>query len=327
MNLNRSVYSRTIIGIVLAGLLSGCGSSHKKGSSEAEGNTTRISVSGAFALYPLVTQWGEEFTKLHPNVKFDIQAGGAGKGMTDVLSGATDIGMFSRVISKAEKEKGVWWVAVTKDAVLPTISTDNPYRKQLHEQGITQQELSSVFLGNEETKWGDIVDIGGAGKKVTVYTRSDASGAAETFASYLGAHQEDIDGVGVMGDPGLADAVRQAPLSMGYNNTIYVYDVDTGHKHAGIDVIPLDLNANGKVDEDESFYDNFDNVLKAIATGKYPSPPARELYLISNGEPQKKAVKDFIDWVLTKGQKFVRPNGYVPLDKDYLKQQDEKLKQ
>ncbi len=31
-----------------------------------------ITLSGAFALYPMAVRWGEEFKKLHPNVKIDI---------------------------------------------------------------------------------------------------------------------------------------------------------------------------------------------------------------------------------------------------------------
>lgn len=317
--------SSIILSIMFTIIISGCSSSDKK-NQQTEGETVRVAISGAFALYPLVTVWAEEFNKTHPNIQFDIQAGGAGKGMADVLAGATDIGMFSRTIAQAEKDRGVWWVAVTKDAVLPTISAKNPFRSELHKQGVTQPELSSIWLSENEPSWNEIVDLGSAGNKpITVFTRSDASGAAETFATYLGVHQEDLNGVGVMGDPGLADAVRKDPLSVGYNNTIYVYDVESGQKNEGIDVIPLDLNENGVIDEDEDFYDNFDSILKAVGSGKYPSPPARELYLISNGEPEKQAAVTFIEWVLTDGQEFVRPSGYVPLDETYIQDQLTKL--
>lgn len=317
--------SSIILSIMFTIIISGCSSSDKK-NQQTEGETVRVAISGAFALYPLVTVWAEEFNKTHPNIQFDIQAGGAGKGMADVLAGATDIGMFSRTIAQAEKDRGVWWVAVTKDAVLPTISAKNPFRSELHKLGVTQPELSSIWLSENEPSWNEIVDLGSAGNKpITVFTRSDASGAAETFATYLGVHQEDLNGVGVMGDPGLADAVRKDPLSVGYNNTIYVYDVESGQKNEGIDVIPLDLNENGVIDEDEDFYDNFDSILKAVGSGKYPSPPARELYLISNGEPEKQAAVTFIEWVLTDGQEFVRPSGYVPLDETYIQDQLTKL--
>src|ERR1700749_3233090 len=59
-----------------------------------------ISISGAFALYPLTVKWAEEFKKTHPGIKIDISAGGAGKGITDVLSNVTDIGLVSRDLTK-----------------------------------------------------------------------------------------------------------------------------------------------------------------------------------------------------------------------------------
>src|SRR5690554_3928505 len=89
-------------------LFSGCGDSNSEretssgDSSEIKGN---ISLSGAFALYPLANIWAEEFRKIHPDAKFNISAGGAGKGMTDALSGAVDLGMFSREIKDEEKKK------------------------------------------------------------------------------------------------------------------------------------------------------------------------------------------------------------------------------
>ena len=59
-------------------------------------------MSGAFALYPLANKWAEEFTKIHPDVRFNISAGGAGKGMADALAAAVDLGMLSREIKKEE---------------------------------------------------------------------------------------------------------------------------------------------------------------------------------------------------------------------------------
>ena len=55
-----------------------------------------IRVSGAWALYPMMVRWGEEFRKIHPKVRVDISAGGAGKGIADALAGLVDIGMVSR---------------------------------------------------------------------------------------------------------------------------------------------------------------------------------------------------------------------------------------
>ena len=50
-----------------------------------EKSTGQISISGAFALYPMVIRWADEYKKINPGVRFDISAGGAGKGISDAL--------------------------------------------------------------------------------------------------------------------------------------------------------------------------------------------------------------------------------------------------
>ncbi|MBN2165553.1 MAG: PstS family phosphate ABC transporter substrate-binding protein [Marinilabiliaceae bacterium] len=272
-----------------------------------------ISISGAFALYPLVVKWGEEYKKEHPEIRFNISGGGAGKGMADALSGTVDLGMFSRSIAREEIDKGVWWVGLTIDAVIPTISDKNPYLLKIKEKGLTQDEFANIFIHETITYWDNLFNTNSK-TKINIYTRSDACGAAGTWAKYLGGAQEDLKGIGVYGDPGLAEAASKDHTSIAYNNTIYVYDVVTGKKRPGIEVIPIDINKNGTIDAEENFYDSFETVLKAIADGIYPSPPARELYFVANEKPQKKATIDFIHWTLTKGQKYVKEAGYVPID-------------
>ena len=283
-----------------------------------------ISISGAFALYPLTVKWAEEFQKIHPAVRIDVSAGGAGKGLTDALSGMVDLGMVSRAITPAEEERGVWWVAVTKDAVLPTISASNPVLTVLKEKGLTRQDFLEIYIDNSMTIWGKATDTPN-NDKINVYTRSDACGAAQTWAAYLGGSQESLKGVGVFGDPGLADAVKNDPQGIGFNNTIYIYNQTTKAKYEGLEVIPIDINENGLVDAEENFYDSMDQVIDAIATGKYPSPPARELNLVAKGQPSSPLVVKFLNWILTEGQKFVLEAGYVPLEKNRILTELEKL--
>ncbi len=283
-----------------------------------------ISISGAFALYPLVVKWSEEYQKENPVIRFNISAGGAGKGMADALSGTVDLGMFSREVSGEEKNKGAWWISVAKDAVIPTINAKNQVLDILKRRGLTQDEFKKIYLTGETGNWKQVPGID-TDLAINVFTRSDACGAADTWAAYLGGKQEDLKGIGVFGDPGLADAVVKDQKGVGFNNTIYLYDIKTGNKNPGIEVIPIDVNGNGVLDPDEAFYDKFEQVLTAIAEGKYPSPPARELYLVSKGKPQKQAVLDFLKWIITKGQAFVPESGYVPLPKPSLDSEVEKL--
>jgi len=114
--------------------------------------------------------------------------------------------------------------------------------------------------------------------------------------------------------------------SVGFNNVAYAYDITTGKKRPGVDVIPIDVNNNRKIDPQENFYDNADSVLKAIADGRYPSPPARDLYFLTKGKPTDSTVIDFLKWVLTDGQQYVKAAGYVPLPPEKIQAQLDKLK-
>ena len=108
-----------------------------------------ITMSGAFALYPMVMKWSEEFRKLYPQVRFDISAGGAGKGIADALADMVDIGMVSREIHPAEIEKGAWFIPVTKDAVVPVINLDNPLFKEIVKKGIKKADLPRIWLNED----------------------------------------------------------------------------------------------------------------------------------------------------------------------------------
>ena len=87
------------VGLLFTLIFSACGQAAAPQTGGAlKGN---ISISGAFAIYPLMTRWAEEFQRINPGVRFDISSGGAGKGMEDVLAGNVDIGMISREITPA----------------------------------------------------------------------------------------------------------------------------------------------------------------------------------------------------------------------------------
>lgn len=315
---------RIVWGLCLAGVFvsSGCGK-RTDASSEGKLNGT-ISISGAWALYPMVVRWAEEFRKIHPGVRIDISAGGAGKGMADCLSGAADLGMLSREIHASELEKGAWPVAVVKDAVVAVVNRNHPAAGTLLSRGLAWQECIDLWISGRLKTWGQLSGLS-LNEPVHVYTRSDACGAAETWAKYLGKNQEDLQGIGVFGDPGLAEAVRKDSLGIGYNNVNYAYDAATKKPMDGLMIVPLDLNENGRIDPDESFYGDRDEITRAIGEGRYPSPPARLLYLVSKGRPARPEVLAFLEWILQDGQAFADEAGYVPLSKEAAVKELEKL--
>jgi phosphate transport system substrate-binding protein len=318
--MNKKVFSILAVVIVLSLVLAACG-----GGAAQQQTQKKISVSGAFALYPLMVQWAEKYQAANPNVLIDVSAGGAGKGMSDALAGAVDIGMVSREIAQEETDQGAYGIAVTKDAVFGTVSASNPYLADILKQGMSQKILSGIFLTGEITTWGQALGKPEITDEIHVFTRSDACGAGEMWVKYMGGKkQEELKGIGVNADPGVLEAVIKDPLGIGYNNLNYAFDLKSGKPVNGAGVVPLDINDNGTVDPDEVL-DTQAQAVEAISTGRYPSPPARPLYLVTKGKPTG-AVADLLSWILNDGQKYVAEAGYIALTPDQLAASKDKLK-
>lgn len=310
-----------IVGLAVLFLFNCSTHSPKEGKDIMKG---KITISGAFALYPLSVKWSEEFKKIYPDVKIDISAGGAGKGMTDVLNNLVDIGMVSREVYPEEIIKGAYSFSVAKDAVVAVVNESNPAINDILLKGLKQDAARNIWITGLYKNWSQAFPTD-CEKAIHVYTRSDACGASEVWAKYLDKKQEDLLGSGVYGDPGLALAVKNDPLGIGYNNIGYAFDQTTRKQTAGIKVVPLDLNNNGKIEDNEDFYNSIDDIVNAIAAGKYPSPPARELYFITKEKPQGPIVKEFIRWVLSEGQKYVKESGYIGISEEKLIAERKKL--
>lgn len=304
-----------------------CKSKGPDAASGSESLKGEVNISGAFALYPMCLLWAEEFQNEHPDVVINISGGGAGKGMTDALNDMVDFGMISREIKDAEVERGAWFIAVARDAVVPTINPKNPLYSEVQKRGLTRDQLYKIFVSGEITRWNQVYpDYQGApDEAISVYTRSDACGAAETFAEYLGKRQDDLKGIGVNGDPGMASTVQKDVYGIGYNNLGFAYDLKSRKPIEGLGILPLDIDSSGKLEPSEMFYSDLDSLSGAIRQNVYPAPPSRNLYLASKGVPKNPAAKAFAEYILTKGQDHVQVGGYVALSQEIRSAQLEKM--
>ena len=266
----------------------------------AEELSGTITLSGAWAIYPTAVAWAEEFQKLHPKVRIDVSAGGAGKGAADAIAGLVDIGMVSRDPDPSEIKRGILPVYILHDAVYPIVSDKNPALGELLKKGINKKTWEGIYISGIITSWDQAVKSQTA-KPIHIYTRSDSCGAAASWAAYLGKKQEDLKGVGVYGDPGLLEAAKRDPVGIGYSNFSYVFTRE-GTVVSGAKLVPIDSNNNGIADPDE-IYTTRESAIKAIRSGRYPA--TRKNYFFVKGKPQG-LVKEFLEFALSEeGAKIV----------------------
>ncbi|MCL2413181.1 MAG: substrate-binding domain-containing protein, partial [Bacteroidales bacterium] len=312
VNFRNSIVFSLLIAVMI--FFSGCG---------RRANT--ITISGAFALYPLMVMWAEEFRAENPHIQIDISAGGSGKGMTDVLANLSDIAMMSRSIHAPEIERGAIVFPVAQDAVVAIINTNNPLLKDILARGITQEIGEQIWIRQTIRTWGDFLEINHP-LPMNVYTRADACGAAQVWASWFGKAQEDLGGISIFGDPGIVQAVQNDPNGIAFANLAFVYDFVTGLLNSNIAVIPIDSDGNGMICDAENFYGTREQIVDAINAGLMPSPPARNLYLVTNGIPTNPNILKFLKYIHTDGQRLNVPVGFVEISEKTAQETLELLK-
>jgi phosphate transport system substrate-binding protein len=211
--------------------------------------------------------------------------------------------------------------------LLPVANAKNPSNRELLKKGLTATDVKEIFFEKDDF----LEEASKKGKKkgkstfvATVYTREEKACAPTAFANHYGFSQENINGTGVSGDDKyLIHAVRKDSSGITYNNAGYIYDLTTREPINGIAVIPYDLNENGKIDENEHFYNNLDDLVNNLESVENQVVPIEHINIsypkiISQ---ENNNLKLFLDYILTEGQKFNHEFGFLNLETEHLAKQ------
>ena len=323
--------NKTIILFLCLAILSGCKSRKSEqnqisvpaeSKSELRGNFT---ISGAYALYPLVRKWSDDFMKINPGVKIVVTSGGTGLGIDDLLAKKNQLAMISRPLTDEEQSDGIWVVPVAKEGVAPIVNQRNPFLKRILERGVNPEKLIRLFTGSKPMTWGELLDTT-LQEKVVVYTRADESGAAVIWANFLWKESTDLKGIKVVGDDEMIKSIQGNHLAIGYCNFAYAFDTINGERIKDIQVMPIDLDFDRSIDKKEVPFINIKKAHRALWLGFYPKNLTRELTFGSIGKPADRAILEFLNYALTTGQASVASSGFCELNDVYLKNSLDDLK-
>jgi len=297
---------------------------------------TKINGAGATFPYPMYSKWFSEYHNQHPDIEFNYQSIGSGGGIRQVLAGTVDFGASDGPMTDAQLAD-----AKTKIVHIPTVlgsvvpAYNIPGVKG--EIKFTPATLSGIFLGRI-TSWNDAAlakDNPGMnlpGVPIVVVHRSDSSGTTYVFTDYLSKVSPDWLsgpgkgtavkwplGLGAKGNEGVSGMVRQMEGAIGYIELIY----------AEQNKIPFGVvkNAAGQFVKA-----SLDSTTAAAATAKMPNDyrvsitnaPGKDAYPISSftwllipahgsDANKHKIIVDFLNWMVTDGQKMTSQLTYAPL--------------
>ncbi len=286
---------------------------------------------GSDTLNNLMTLWGEELSKVHPNLNFEIEGKGSSTAPYALTNDVTEIGPMSRPMKERElrmfKDKHGYEpipMRVAIDVLAIYVHKDNPIVKR----GLTMAEADAIFSSTRKRGhpkdiafWDELGMTGEwKAKPINMYGRNSASGTYGFF-KVRALNKGDFKHH-VREQPGSSSVVAQVArdrYGIGYSGI--------GYMTADVKVVPI-IAERGRPDNKKTA-----SASAAIAEGSSSKPPyytlhpldgyplSRWLFVYVNFHAKKKllspAVREFYRFVYSReGQSQVVRDGYIPLNAD-----------
>ena len=274
-------------------------------------NNVRTIKSPRFAR-PLIEKWIEEYSKTEPGVTFQIAKGSVNQ--EDI-----DLNIVSDNNASANGLNQIVYFGET--AVLPITARSSEAARLLEGKRLNAKKLKQLFFLNED--FDEDVKKNKAFETIVVYSGSNATSVASSFAHNFGEESSSFRGKRISGDDlFLNTAITKDPLGVTFNALSNVFDLKNRHVKADLSIVGLDL----KKDLADTFSNNgsLDDVLQILENGK-PSEIAIEKVGIVFSSTDD-AVNHFLKWVLENGTKYNHEYGLLNLDNKVAQVEIDKVK-
>ena len=284
----------------------------------AEQNSTNASsvryVKAPRFARPLVEKWITEYAKTQPGVEFQIAKGNQNQGNID-LNVVFD--------SKDTKTKDFSHIVVYfgEFAVLPITASGSEAAKVLEGKHLNSKKLKQLFFLNDEFDE-DVKKIKQF-EKLVIYSGSNASSVASSFARNFGEESSNFRGKRISGDDlFLNTALTKDPLGVSFNALPNIFDLKSRHIKEDLTIIGLDVKKN--LEDSFSNKATLDELLLTLENGKVQEVAIEKVGLQYNANDDATAL--FLQWVLTNGVKYNHEYGLLNLDNKLTQVQIDKVK-
>lgn len=298
---------------------------------------TSLNGAGATFPYPIYSKWFSEYHKMHPDVQINYQSIGSGGGIRQLQQGTVDFGASDMPLSD-EQLKQVPFPILQLPTVLGSVVPAYNLPEVKGDIKFTPEALAGIYLG-KITKWNDkAIASANPGmnlpdKSIIVIHRSDGSGTTFVWTDYLAKISPEWKsrvgsntsvkwpvGLGGKGNEGVAGLVRQMNGAVGYVELIYALQnkIPFGPvKNAAGNFVKASLQSTTAAANSAKMPANDFRLSITNAPGRDAYPISSFTYLLIPKQwrdaAKKKAMVDFLEWMLSSGQGMVTQLDYAPL--------------
>jgi len=312
---------------------------------------TTLNGAGATFPAPMYSKWFSEYHKIHSDVQVNYQPIGSGGGIRQVTSGTVDFGASDMPMTDKQLQESkvkILNIPTVLGAVVPAYNVPGVSG----EVKFTPDALAGIFLG-KISKWNDKAitsanpGVNFPDKDIIVVHRSDGSGTSFIFTDYLSKVSPDWKnqvgadtsvkwpiGMGGKGNEGVSGLIRQLSGSIGYVELIYAVQNNIPYgsirNSSGVFLKATLEGVTAAAASAPKMPADF-RVSITNAPGKDAYPISSFTWLLipaqSKDAAKGKILADFLNWMVTDGQKMTSALSYAPLPENVVAKVKEAIKQ
>jgi phosphate transport system substrate-binding protein len=287
---------------------------------KASGITGNLNSIGSDTLNNLMTLWAENFKKVYPSVRIQVEGKGSSTAPPALISSTAQLGPMSREMKSTEIDAfeakfgyKPTEIRVAVDALAVYVNKDNPLQK------LTLPEVDAIFsktrgCGSTDdiSNWGQVgLTDAWTAKAISMYGRNSASGTYGFFKTVALCDGDFKDTVKEQpGSASVVQGITEDRAGIGYSGI--------GYKTSGVKTLELAAKAG------DPYYGTD---AETVLSGKYPL--SRFLYIYVNRKPGTQPdplIHQFLAYVLSReGQQVVVKDGYLPLPATVIDEEAKKL--
>jgi phosphate transport system substrate-binding protein len=316
---------------------------------------TTLNGAGATFPNPMYSKWFSDYHKLHPDIQINYQSIGSGGGIRQVTEGTVDFGASDMPMTDGQLTEAQTKLK-TKILNIPTVlgaavpAYNIPGVKG--EVKFTPEALAGIFLGRI-TKWNDKAitsanpGVNFPDKDIVVVYRTEGSGTTFIWTDYLSKVSPEWKshvgsnasvkwpvGMGGKGSEGVAGSIRQLQGSIGYVELIYAVQNNIAYgsvKNSAGNFVKASLESVTAAAASAAKMPADFRVSITDAPGKDAYPISSFTWLLipeqSKDAAKGKILADFLNWMVSDGQKMTTALSYSPLPDNVAQKVKETIKQ
>jgi phosphate transport system substrate-binding protein len=312
---------------------------------------TTLNGAGATFPAPMYSKWFSEYHKVHGDVQVNYQPIGSGGGIRQVTSGTVDFGASDMPMTDKQLQDSstkILNIPTVLGAVVPAYNIPGV----TGEVKFTPETLAGIFLG-KISSWNDKAiaaanpGVNFPDKPIILVHRSDGSGTSFIWTDYLSKVSPDWKnqvgadtsvkwpiGMGGKGNEGVAGLIRQLSGSIGYVELIYAVQNNIPYgsvkNSAGVFVkASLDSVTAAAASAPKMPADFRVSITNAPGKDAYPISSFTWLLIPAQSKDAAKGkiLADFLNWMVSDGQKMASALAYAPLPENVVAKVKEAIKQ